>query len=308
MPGILVRDKSWSDMRKWRNSDEGKVEWTEPYSTETIEYEPLGASTSVRATFINHATVLLESTSTTIITDPIFAKRASPFQFAGPMRHHDPYLALTSIPKLDFVLISHAHYDHLSIPSIKLIEERFSPTYVVPKNNAQFVLRAGVPTSRIIELDVFETRSFEEKGLSLTLERAKHWVMRGFGDRNRYLWGSFVISLEDVRIYFADDAHFRDIGEKYGPFDLALLPIGAYAPRWFMKDSHMNPEEAVQAASDLGTSHAMGIHFGTFKLTDEGRHDPERDTKNALASSTFSGTFLVPTLENGLTLTVWKSR
>jgi L-ascorbate metabolism protein UlaG (beta-lactamase superfamily) len=312
MPGIEIRDKDWRDMWEWRKQQSESVAWNEPYGTGTISYEPLVASTSVRATFINHATVLLESASTTIITDPIFSRRASPFSFSGPSRHHDPYLPLHNIPKLDYVVISHAHYDHLSVPSIRMIEERFAPTYIVPKNNAQFILRANVPSSRIIELDVFETRNFEERGLSLTLERAKHWAMRGIGDRNRYLWGSFVISLLDVRIYFAGDTgydtHFADIGEKYGPFDLALLPIGAYAPRWFMKDAHMNPEEAVQAAADLKSTQAMGIHFGTFKLTDEGRHDPERDTKNALASSTFSGTFLVPTLENGLTLTVWKSR
>jgi L-ascorbate metabolism protein UlaG (beta-lactamase superfamily) len=295
-------EKGFADILKW-NTERNSTPWNEPYTTDTISLTPFDAdSFKVRSTFINHATVLIETKEYRLLTDPIFSKRVSPFSFIGPARHHDPYLPLKEIPSLDFVLISHAHYDHLSIESIKMIEEYFSPIYVTPLNNGQFIEQAGVPRNRIVEVNLFET--FEQAGLRITLEKAKHWSARGFSDRKRYLWGSFMIETADKNIYFSGDTgydtHFKEIKEKYQRVDMAFIPIGAYEPRWFMKDYHMNPEEAVTAGKDLGEPAVMGIHFGTFKITDEGRHDPERHTKEALKKTPYGNTFLVPTIQNGL--------
>jgi L-ascorbate metabolism protein UlaG (beta-lactamase superfamily) len=302
VPGLITNDKTFKDLLRWVFGNNTDVPWNEPYTTDTISLTPLTDTSSVRATFINHAIVLIETKDTTIITDPVFTKRASPFSFIGPKRHHDPYVPLGEIGKIDIVLISHAHYDHLSIESIRMIEERFSPLYITPLNNGQFIERAGVQTERIIELDLFGTH--EVQGVKTTLEKAQHWNVRGFSDRNRYLWGSFVIEINGKKIFFAGDtgyaAHFTDIRSKYNNFDLAFLPIGAYEPRWFMKTQHMNPSDALQAAKDLGEPPIMGIHFGTFKITNEGRHEPKQDTLKALSEVTYRSQFLVPTIQNGL--------
>lgn len=306
MPGLSANDKSFKDVLTWMWGQRQDVAWSEAYTTDTVSYTPMASSSSVRATFINHATVLIESKDLTLITDPIFTKRASPFSFLGPIRHHDPYLPLSAIPKLDIVLISHSHYDHLSLDSIKQVEEKFAPHYVVPLNNGQFLMRAGVPKERITELGL--STSYQEKDATITLEKAQHWTSRGMSDRNRYLWGSYVISIGGKTLYFAGDTgyntHFSEVQEKYGDVDLAFIPIGAYEPRWFMKTQHLNPPEAVQAAKDLGAGSAMGIHFGTFKLTDEGRYDPEKDLLKALEESEYDGQFLVPTPSSGLTVSI----
>jgi L-ascorbate metabolism protein UlaG (beta-lactamase superfamily) len=308
MPDVTFANKRLGDVLSWTMGERKNVPWNEPYGTGTIAYTPFDTTAyTLRSTFINHATVLIESTSTRILTDPVFSKRASPFSFIGPARHHDPYLALTQIPHLEYVVISHAHYDHLSIPSVRMIEAQFSPHYVVPLNNAQFIMRAGVPIERITELDLYETYTGED-GTLITLERAKHWSARSFKDRSRYLWGSFVIQLAGKQVFFAGDTgygpHFKKIVEAHGTFDLALLPIGAYEPQWFMKDAHMNPKEALEAQEDLGLPPAMGIHFGTFKLTDEGRHDPETDLSQTYRALKRTTPFLVPTLKNGLSLPI----
>ncbi len=301
---VAVDEKSSKDFMKWSFGNDVNIPWNEPYATDTATLIPF--SGKARATFINHATVLIETPKLTFLTDPQFAERASPVSFAGPARHHDPYVRLADIPKLDVVLISHNHYDHLSIESITMIEKRFAPHYIVPLNNGQFVARAGVPWERITELDIEASKTIGET--RVTLEPARHWSARGFRDRNRYLWGSFMIETPETRIYFAGDTgygtHFAALKEKYGQIDIALLPIGAYEPRWFMQQMHMNPDDARTAAADLGSPQVMGIHFGTFKLTNEGRHDPEKHTQETLVARPYSNTFLVPTIQNGLDITL----
>lgn len=301
----MASDKTLFSVLKWQVGDRTNVPWDKTYGTDTITLTPLTAE-KMRATFINHATVLIETPHYTFITDPIFTKRASPFSFMGPARHHDPYVALATIPKLDYVLISHNHYDHLSVDTLKEIEKRFHPVYIVPLNNGQFIKKAGVPEERIVELDVSETYETPTHDLTIALEEARHWSARGLSDRKRYLWGSYVIATENQRLYFAGDTgygpHFAATREKYRQIDIALLPIGAYEPRWFMKAHHMNPEEALQAAHDLGDPAVMAIHFGTFKLTDEGRGDPEKAMKATLSAHPYPSNFLIPTMKNGLQL------
>jgi L-ascorbate metabolism protein UlaG (beta-lactamase superfamily) len=303
MENIEQNDKNFIDVMNWVFSRGRKqVEWVGSYGTSTVGYTPILPG-STRITFINHATTLIEGNGTVIITDPIFTKRASPVSFAGPKRYHDPYILLKDIPQIDIVLISHSHYDHLSIDSIKEIEKQAKPKYIVPLNNSQFIKKAGVPSERITELDLEESVRIEH-GPIITLEKAQHWTARIGSDRNRYLWGSYMIQLGGKHIYFAGDtgynSHFKEILNKHTKVDVALLPIGAYEPRWFMKTQHMNPSEAVMAASDLKSTYNIGIHFGTFQLTDEGRYDPEKELYKAVEDSGFQGHFLVPTIENGL--------
>jgi L-ascorbate metabolism protein UlaG (beta-lactamase superfamily) len=309
IPDIAISKTSFIDILKWNFGERNNVAWTEPYTTEQLTLSEFDAGAyAVRSTFINHATILIETEKHTILTDPVFSKRVSPFSFAGPARHHDPYVPLSALKELDYVLISHGHYDHLSVESVEMIEEKFTPHYIVPLNNAQFLEKAGVQRERITELDLFESYTNDDKSFSTTLEKAQHWSARGFSDRRRYLWGSFVIETAGRTLFFAGDtgygAHFSDIKSRYNNFDIAYLPIGAYEPRWVMKNSHMNPEEAVQAGIDLGQPPVIGIHFGTFKITDEGRHDPERHTKEALQKTPYNNTFLVPTISNGLQILV----
>ena len=232
--GIIEDNKSFKDVLAWQFKKADKKKWDQPYTTDTVPYTPPSSNAHTKVTFINHATVLIENEELRIITDPVFSKRASPFGFIGPKRHHDPYLPLASIPKLDVVLLSHNHYDHLSLESIREIEECFVPQYIVPLNNGQFLERAGVPTERIVELDLFE--SFEYKNSRFTLEKAQHWCSRSGTDRNRYLWGSYMIETQSKRLYFAGDTgynrHFKELQQKYESIDAAILPIGAYAPRW----------------------------------------------------------------------------
>ena len=309
VPNLEPPHKSYKDILKWNFETNEHSSWNEPYTSETITLSPFDTEAyKVRGTFVNHSTVLLETAEYTFVTDPIYSQRVSPFSFMGPKRHHDPYVALSSLEKLDYVLISHAHYDHLSKESIEMIEEKFSPLYITPLNNGQLIARAGVPTTRIVELDLFETYKNETATFAVTLDKAKHWTALGFSDRKRYLWGSFIIETAGRRLFFAGDtgydAHFAEIKKRYGYFDLALLPIGAYEPRWFMADYHMNPEEAVHAGNDLGAPSTMGIHFGTFKITDEHRHDPERHTKEVLEQTQYPNLFLVPTIQNGLQIEV----
>lgn len=306
MPGIVTDDKGFKDMVRWQFGENLNIAWDEPYTKDTIPYEKKSPESAVRIMFVNHATTLIESNETAILTDPIFTKRASPFSFMGPERHHEPYLKLEDIPKVDLVLISHNHYDHLDLPSLKEIEKRHRPTYVVPLNNGQFLKRVGIPEERIQELNLFE--SVELSQAKVSLENAQHWSVRGIGDRNRALWGSYVIELAGKKVFFAGDTgynkHFAEIREKYSVIDVAILPIGAYEPRWFMQAHHMNPEDALQAARDLGNPKVMGLHFGTFKLTNEARHDPQKETEALLQKNPYPETFLVPTLETGLGLDV----
>jgi len=306
VPKLVGNDKKLADLFRWIAGENNSRKWTEAYGTSTQSYVPLHSDLTTKATFINHSTVLIENSKISIITDPVFTKRASPFTFLGPKRHHEPYIAVQDIPKLDVVLISHNHYDHLSIESLVLLETMFSPVYIVPLNNGQFIERAGVPKERIIELNIFETCTV--KDTVFTLEKAQHWSSRFIFDKDRYLWGSYMIETNNRKIFFAGDSgynsHFKEIGENYQGIDLALIPIGAYEPRWFMKTQHMNPEEAVRVAFDLNAGAAMGIHFGTFKLTDEGRHDPEQATSQALVTHRFTNQFLVPTMTNGISIEI----
>lgn len=231
----------------------------------------------LRVSFVGHATVLMQTQSMNILTDPVWSNRASPFRFFGPKRVTEPGIAFDQLPKIDVILISHNHYDHLDIATIKKLWDRDKPHIVVPLGN-DAIIQAAYPEIAVTTLDWHQNKQLNE--VTIHLEPAQHWSARNLFDQDKALWGAFVIETPKGNIYFAGDTgygegkHFRETLQKFGSFRFAMLPIGAYEPRWFMKYAHMNPTEAVRAYFDLGEPCSMAIHFATFHLADEGYFDP----------------------------------
>jgi L-ascorbate metabolism protein UlaG (beta-lactamase superfamily) len=200
----------------------------------------------------------------------MYSDRAGPWNLAGPRRVRPPAVPLEDLPRIDIVLLSHNHYDHCDLATLGRLARRFDPFVVTPLGNGPLVRSTGI--RRVEELDWWQTAA--TTALPVALTRAHHFSARTPFDRNRALWGGFVLTAGSKRIYFAGDTafvpFFAEIRQRFGPPDLALLPIGAYEPRWFMHAVHMNPAEAVQAHLDLGAHESIGMHFGTFQLTAEG--------------------------------------
>ena len=228
-------------------------------------------------TFIGHSTFLLQTVGLNLLTDPMFSQRAGPFSWAGPKRVRPTALALTELPRIDVVLVSHCHYDHLDLPSLRWLARERRPLIVTTLGNQAWLERQGI--GNVVELDWWQAHRCMPE-LEITCTPAQHFAARTPWDRNRTLWGGFALHTAAGRVYFAGDSGycgaFKEIGARLGPPDLALLPIGAYEPRWFMMPVHMNPEESVRAHLDLGARRSLGMHFGTFQLTDEGIDEPLR--------------------------------
>ncbi len=245
---------------------------------------PRAAATVNSATWIGHSTVLLQMGGINVITDPVFSARAFPVQFTGPQRVMAPAMRLEALPPIDVVLLSHSHYDHFDKPAAKwLAQHHPDATWVVPLALGRYARGFGV--RNVIEVDWWER--VEVKGLSVTATPARHFSARRFWDRNKTLWCGYALEMNGHRAYFAGDTayhpEFTAIGEKLGPFDLVMMPVGAYDPRWFMHVVHVDPEEAVRALTDIvagGTDAplplTLAIHWGTFRLTSEAMDEPPR--------------------------------
>jgi L-ascorbate metabolism protein UlaG (beta-lactamase superfamily) len=233
-------------------------------------------------TFVNHSTFLLQTGGAAILTDPVWSDRASPLPFAGPRRVHAPGVAFDRLPRIDVVLVSHNHYDHMDLHTLKRLEARDRPRFVTSTGNGPFLRARGL--SRVDELTWWQ--SIDLGTVRVTMGPAQHFSARTPFDRNRTLWGSFVIEGDWPRVFFAADTgywrHFEEVRASVGAIALALLPIGAYEPRWFMRPAHMNPADAVQAHLDLQARLSVAMHFGTFRLTDEARDDPPQHLGEAL--------------------------
>ncbi len=246
-----------------------------------------GVRAPVTVTWIGHATVLLQVGGRTILTDPNFSERASPVSFTGPTRKMPLPATLDELPRIDLVVISHNHYDHLDAPTIRALvaQPGGQPMFVVPLGNERLLAEFGV--TRVLALDWWERRTVD--GVELGCVPVQHWSARGLADRNENLWSGWTIKADAFSFVFVGDtgysADFAEIGRRAGPFDLAAIPIGAYEPRWFMKEQHANPAEAVQIFRDLRARKAIAIHWGTFELTDEPLDQPLADLAAALSSS-----------------------
>lgn len=246
----------------------------------------------VRLSFVGHASWLIQAGGLNILVDPVWSMRVSPVAWAGPKRHNDPGIAFDKLPKIDVVLVSHGHYDHLDIATLSRLAKNFAPRVVTPLGN-DVTMRGIDPTIKVEAFD-WHDRVELGGGIAVTLVPTRHWTARGMFDRNKALWASFVLDTSAGKIYvvcdsgYGDGTHFRRVAEKHGPLRLAILPIGAYEPRWFMRDQHMNPEDAVKALADCGAQAALGHHHGTFQLTDEAIDAPATALVEALDAAQIS--------------------
>ena len=228
---------------------------------------------AVRLSYVGHASFLLQTAGRNILLDPVWSERASPFRWIGPKRVNDPGIAFADLPPIDAVLVSHGHYDHLDIATLSRLAAAHRPRAITPLGN-DAIMRRHDPAIAA-EAHDWGDRIDLGAGVSVTLVPTQHWSARSLSDRNMSLWASFVIETPGGRVYYVADSgygegrNFRLVRERYGPIRLAILPIGAYEPRWFMRNAHMNPAESVQAFIDCGAELALGHHYGTFQLTDE---------------------------------------
>ncbi|MDH3213674.1 MAG: MBL fold metallo-hydrolase [Myxococcales bacterium] len=240
-------------------------------------------------TWVGHATLLIQMGGLTFLTDPTWSKTASPVAWFGPRRFVEPGLALEALPPIDFVVISHNHFDHLDLRTLERLARRGDGThFLVPVGNGALLRSRGI--EHVDELDWGEARTLS--GVEVVCVPAQHWSRRGLRDERRALWASWVVAAADRRFYFGGDtgyfAGFADIGAKLGPFDLAAVPIGAYEPQAMMRPFHLDPEQAIQAARDLRAQRVVGVHFGTFDLSDEPLGEPPRRFRAAAEAAGFS--------------------
>jgi L-ascorbate metabolism protein UlaG (beta-lactamase superfamily) len=225
---------------------------------------------NLRVSLVGHASFLVQAGGMNILLDPVWSERASPFTFIGPKRVNQPGIAFDNLPPIDAVLVSHGPYDHLDVTTLSALATPHKPRVIAPLGNDAAIRSTG--SSIAVETHDWGAEVVLSPGVKVTLAPMRHWSARGMTDRNKALWASFVIETPAAR-------------EEYGPFKLALLPIGAYEPRWFMHENHMNPEEAVKAFRDCGAEFALAHHFGTFHMADEAIDAPPQALDAALKAA-----------------------
>ena len=288
-----ARARGFLDVLRWKLTSR-----PEPWPGFVVDVEPSipprrVEGSELRTTLVNHSTVLLQQRGSNILTDPVWSERASPLSWIGPRRHRKPGVSWEDLPPIDLVLLSHNHYDHLDMPTLRRLAARRESKFVVPVGVGRLLRRKNI--APVHELDWGESCSFS--GLTIHCVPAQHFSNRGIFDINQTLWCGYMIECPERLIYFAGDTgfghHFAQIREMFGSPHLALLPIGAYEPRWFMSPVHMAPDEAVKAHGILGAKTSVAIHHGTFQLTDEGIDTPAKQ----LRAYAHDDSFLV--LKNG---------
>ena len=265
-------ERSFGDFLKWRfTRKEPKAVQIET----SDQWKQLGEQSKNYAVWIGHSTYLLNNGDLTILTDPVFSKRASPFSWAGPKRLIAPAISIEELPDIDVITVSHNHYDHLDIASLKTLH-KLNPnaSFLVSKGDMDLLVRSGI--KNVTEFLWWE--DLEVKNTLFTFTPVQHWSARGFRDRNKSLWGGWFMQSSDHTIYHAGDTgysdDFKETRSRLGSPDFAKIPIGGYDPLWFMRYHHVNPLESIQIALDLGVPKSFGMHWGTFRLTDEDILEP----------------------------------
>jgi L-ascorbate metabolism protein UlaG (beta-lactamase superfamily) len=295
--------RGFLDLLRWRFTRKAPPDETVPPGL-----QPVGAAPprrvegeALRVTWINHATVLLQTAGINLLTDPIWSHRAGPTPHVGSKRRHPPGIAFADLPPVDVVLVSHNHYDHLDLPTLRALARRDAPQFFTSLGNARLLRAEGLGS--VSELDWWQEAPLPG-GLRLASVPARHFSSRGFRDRNRTLWCGFVIQGSGAPIYFAADTgfggHFEEIFRRFGSPRLALLPIGAYLPRWFMQPIHLSPEEAIRAHQMLRPRTSVAVHFDTFILADDAPGQAVRELEAALTQpGTGALDFRVPAFGQG---------
>ena len=274
-------NKSFKELLEWSRNSEDPIISLIDISNEWQEIDLANDDNYV--IWIGHSTFLIKKNGYTILTDPIFSERASPFKRIGPKRLIPPALLLEDIPRIDIVTVSHNHYDHLDIDSLQKISTYHpNAVFLVPAGDLKLLNRKKIKNA--FEFEWWE--SFNSNNIKFTFTPVQHWSKRGLFDRNKSLWGGWYIQYLDYALYHAGDTgysdDFKDTKNKLGSPKYAFIPIGAYDPEWFMAASHVNPEQALQIMIDLEAEHAFGMHWGTFVLTDEDTLEPPQRLKKAI--------------------------
>jgi L-ascorbate metabolism protein UlaG (beta-lactamase superfamily) len=281
-----IRDKKPLDLLKW-TFGEARAEWPAAFPAPGFDKPPARVEgDGLRVSYVGHASVLIQTHGVNLLIDPVWSERASPFSFAGPKRVNEPGVARDDLPPLDAVLVSHNHYDHLDLQMLSHLARERPARVLTPLGND--VIMQGHDRAIAAEAYDWGARVEVGPGVFVHFEPSYHWSARGLTDRRMALWSAFVIETPSGRIYHIADTGFADGGlftaarEKHGEFRLAVLPIGAYEPRWFMADQHVNPAESVKILELCGARQAMAHHWGTFQLTNEEIDAPLRALAVAL--------------------------
>ncbi|GLQ34882.1 membrane protein [Amylibacter marinus] len=281
-PGNLL------DLLKWQFNTP-RAKWPETFDSPYPQAKPPAQSDAIRVTMIGHASMLIQVAGVNILCDPVYSERVSPVGWAGPKRHNPVGIQFDDLPNIDLILISHNHYDHLDNLTLEKLVARDNPKIITPLGNDTIIHRR-TPSADIAVGDWGDM--IAHAGLKIHIEPCHHWSARGRNDRRMALWAAFVIEAGGQRIYHIGDTGFHSginygaAAEKFGGFDLAILPVGAYEPRWFMKGQHQNPAEAVQGMILCNAEYAIGHHWGTFQLTNEAVDAPPKALGEALARDT----------------------
>ena len=268
---------------KWKFTSSSEA-WPKQILATKDTPPPQVGNRSVRISSVGHATFLIQLQDKNILTDPVWSERVSPFKFVGPKRVSPPGIDLNKLPKIDIVLISHNHYDHLDTQTISQLWHHSKPVFITPLGNKPTILKAA-PDAQVYELDWWQEQQIGV--LDIHMIPSQHWSSRWIIDTNKALWGGFIIEAPEGQICFIGDSGysksmFKEIGEKFSNIIFAILPIGAYNPRGFMKDVHMDPQDALMAYQDLAAKFFIPSHFGVFKLTDEGYDTQLQDYQQAI--------------------------
>jgi L-ascorbate metabolism protein UlaG (beta-lactamase superfamily) len=283
-PGGLRDTRGLGSVVRWRMQAK-PAKWPRFVPNPTFAPPPDKVAPGTAAiTFIGHAIFLIRLDGMVILTDPIFSERCSPVPWLGPRRVRQPGIALGDLPRPDLVLLTHNHYDHMDLPSLRQLQALHAPPVVTTLGNGPALKKLGMTAT---ELDWWDHT--QNGQVRITCTPARHFTARTPFDRNQTLWGGFMLEHQGSQVLFAGDSgagpHWRQIQDRLGPPDVALLPVGAYAPRWFMSPVHMDPAEAVQAHADLGSRQSVGMHYGTFQLTDEAIDAPLIELDEALPAA-----------------------
>ncbi|QEL25885.1 MBL fold metallo-hydrolase [Bosea sp. F3-2] len=291
--GIVFSDgrsvnKGLLDVLRWQAGKREREAFPLQYAAPPQDKPPARVD-GIRIVHLGHASFLYQVGGLNLLVDPVYSERASPFSFIGPRRVNEPGVAFDDLPKIDTVLITHNHYDHLDIETLARLHHRDQPRMIMPLGN-DTIVKARIPDAHA-EAHDWNDRLQLSEAVAITLLPSYHWSARGAFDRRMALWCSYVLETASTKIFHIGDTGYHDgslyerLGSEHGPFHLAVLPIGAYEPRWFMSDNHMNPEEAVRVMLALRAEQAIGHHWGTFQLTDEGVERPLKALEAALAAA-----------------------